>query len=235
MLRFTPSRPGERSRMRATRALFTRHGARAPRKVGPCGFCGTGCRRPNGRSSQKRAISRSSAETPASSTGSMRAPRRMSASSTKKAARSSGCVSCRWASCRSDTSCSPRRSRWKAARAARSRWPEDSLRTVSRSGELGHFADTSTPVVPYETFYALDDQVEQLARDLFTACGRGAPQFLDQRKSLEDHARIFWDTYSAAMKSANHSRARSTGRALCAALAPSSEDFAGGTPVPACQ
>jgi hypothetical protein len=27
MLRFTPSRPGERSRMRATRALFIRHGA----------------------------------------------------------------------------------------------------------------------------------------------------------------------------------------------------------------
>jgi hypothetical protein len=52
-----------------------------------------------------------------------------------------GCVSCRSAIFRSETSCSPRGSRWKAVRTARSRWPEDSLRAVSGSGKAGFLAE----------------------------------------------------------------------------------------------
>ena len=79
------------------------------RKADPCGYCGSG-RRLNGRSSRKRAISRSSAATPANCTGSMREPRRTSARSMKTAVRRSGYVFCRWAIRRSETSCCPRRS-----------------------------------------------------------------------------------------------------------------------------
>src|ERR1700736_5519653 len=69
----------------------------------------------------------------------------MSARSTEKAAGSLGCVSWRWASCRGDTSCCPRRSRWKLPRAERSPSPETSFRTVSRSGKAGRFADGAAP------------------------------------------------------------------------------------------
>ena len=70
----------------------------------------------------------------------MQAPRRTSASWMKAAARHSGCVFCRWASCRSETSCCPRRSRWKAPRAARSQWPRASSR-MARSDAIGFFAE----------------------------------------------------------------------------------------------
>jgi hypothetical protein len=71
------------------------------RKAGPCGCCDNGYHRANGPSSPTRAVSRLSAATPASDTGSMQAPRPMSASSMNAAARHWGCVFCRWAICRS--------------------------------------------------------------------------------------------------------------------------------------
>src|SRR6202011_4135858 len=58
-----------------------------------------------------------------------------------KAAGRPGCVSCRWGNCRSETSCSRRRSRWKVPKAARSPSPEASFRTDSRHGKAGRFLD----------------------------------------------------------------------------------------------
>ena len=100
MLRFRPSRPGERSRRGPQGPSLSDTASRELRKADPCGCCGSGCRRLNGRSSRKRAISRSSAATPQNCTGSMREPRRTSARSTKTTVRRSGYVFCRWAICR---------------------------------------------------------------------------------------------------------------------------------------
>lgn len=123
MSRHKPPRPSERSRMRAVGALFVRLGAE---------------RTPEGRSLQllrawlspaQRAqfAERGYFEVIGGETGKRyriyRAPWRTSARSMTEAARGSDCASERWASCRSETSCSPRRSRW---RAAPLRWPEDS-------------------------------------------------------------------------------------------------------------
>ena len=118
MLRFRTSRPGERSRRRATRALFIRHGIERTSEGRSLRLLRQWLSPLNGRSSRKRAISRSSAATPANATGSMREPRRTSARLMKTAVRRSGYVFCRWAICRSETSCCPRRSHWKAPRAA---------------------------------------------------------------------------------------------------------------------
>ena len=140
MLRFRPSRPGERSRRGPQGPSLSDTASRELRKADPCGCCGSGCRRLNGRSSRKRAISRSSAATPQNCTGSMREPRRTSARSTKTTVRRSGYVFCRWAICRCETSCCPGRSHWKAPRAARSEWPEDSF-LMARSVADSFFAE----------------------------------------------------------------------------------------------
>jgi hypothetical protein len=52
----------------------------------------------------------------------------------------------------------------------------------------------------YETFYELHDAAERLTIDLFEACDRGKPPFLDHRAALTMHAEIFWDTYFAGMR-----------------------------------
>jgi len=51
----------------------------------------------------------------------------------------------------------------------------------------------------YETFYELHDATERLTIDLFEACDRGKPRFLDHRAVLTLHVEIFWDTYFAGM------------------------------------
>jgi hypothetical protein len=144
MFGFRPLPPGGRSRKRATRALFIMHGAEGTPEGRSRGSCGNGCRRRSGSSSPGEATSRSSEATAESDTGSTPAPRSTCAKSTKEVAGWRGCVSCRSALCRSETSCSPRRSRWKHASARCALWPGGSLRTVSTSGEPGLSAEVRT-------------------------------------------------------------------------------------------
>jgi hypothetical protein len=67
--------------------------------------------------------------------------------STNEVACRRGCVSCRSARCRSETSCLPRRSRWRHARTRRAPWPAGSLRTVSISDKADLSADAATRAV----------------------------------------------------------------------------------------
>ena len=139
MLRFRPSRPGERSRRRATRALFIRHGIERTSEgkslrllrqwlspVQRAQFADKGYFEVVGGDTGKQYRIYAGAATNVCEIDEM-------------AVRRLGCVFCRWAICRSETSCCSRRSRWKAPRAARSQWPEDSFR-MARSSEVGFFA-----------------------------------------------------------------------------------------------
>lgn len=110
---------------------------RAGRRAGRCNSCGSGCRRPSVNSSPGRAISRWSGATAAFDTGSTPGPRSTCARSTREVAYRWDCVSCPSALCRSETSCSPKRSRWKHARVRFALWPGGSHPTVSISGKHG--------------------------------------------------------------------------------------------------
>jgi hypothetical protein len=56
-----------------------------------------------------------------------------------------------------------------------------------------------TPVVTYETVYALHDATERLVAGLYRVCDRGTPGFPDHQARLTAHAKVFWDTYFAGM------------------------------------
>jgi len=58
-----------------------------------------------------------------------------------------------------------------------------------------------TPTVTYDTIYTLHDATTQLVSDLYQVCYRGTPRFIEQRPMLIEHARIFWDTYIAGIRS----------------------------------
>ncbi len=58
--------------------------------------------------------------------------------------------------------------------------------------------DVQTPV-EYEDLYKLAESAEQIVVELYSACGRGAPEFLDYRGPTAEHAKIFWDTYFFGM------------------------------------
>jgi hypothetical protein len=60
--------------------------------------------------------------------------------------------------------------------------------------------DAQTPV-HYEDVYKLADIAEKIVVQLFKACGRGTPEFLDYRMRTAEHAKIFWDTYFLGMGS----------------------------------
>jgi hypothetical protein len=60
--------------------------------------------------------------------------------------------------------------------------------------------DVQTPV-EYEDVYKLAESAEQIVVELFAACGRGTPEFLDYHGPTGKHARIFWDTYFFGMGS----------------------------------
>jgi hypothetical protein len=53
--------------------------------------------------------------------------------------------------------------------------------------------DVQTPV-EYEDVYKLTERAEQIVVELFAACGRGTPEFLDYHGPTAKHAKIFWDT-----------------------------------------
>ena len=84
------------------------------------------------------------------------------------------CVSCLRASCRSEMSCCPRRSRWKTAKVARSRWPDDSFRTLSRFGEAGFLAEPRRRVD--RTCEVISERCErELASVVFRRRNQGEP------------------------------------------------------------
>lgn len=58
--------------------------------------------------------------------------------------------------------------------------------------------DVQTPV-EYEDLYKLAESAEQIVVELYSACGRGTPEFLDYRGPTAKHAKIFWDTYFFGM------------------------------------
>ena len=58
--------------------------------------------------------------------------------------------------------------------------------------------DIETPV-EYEDLYKLAESAEQIVGELYSACGRGTPEFLDYRGPTAKHAKIFWDTYFFGM------------------------------------
>jgi hypothetical protein len=70
-----------------------------------------------------------------------------------------------------------------------------------RNDAIAHLLipDDPTPTVTYETIYGLHDIAERLLTDLYLVSSRGTPQFIGHRGRLEEHARIFWDTYFAGM------------------------------------
>jgi hypothetical protein len=70
-----------------------------------------------------------------------------------------------------------------------------------RNDAIAHLLmpDSPTPTVTYETIYSLRDGAEQLVANLYHASGRGGPQFPTHKARLEEHARIFWDTYFRGM------------------------------------
>ena len=137
----------DRARMRATRALFIRHGAEAT---------------PEGRSlrllrdwlspaQQEQFASKGYFEVVGSDSG-KRYRIHAGASANvceidERGRLQGGGVSCRSAFCRSETSCSPRRSCWKHARARCAPWPGGSLQTVSISGKPDLWADGADRVV----------------------------------------------------------------------------------------
>ena len=88
-----------------------------------------------------QAPSRWSVATAEKDTGSIAAQHRTFLNSMMLAGLECVGVSCPLASWSRETSCSPRKSRWKAARAARWPWPEDSFRTASCSGEADFLAE----------------------------------------------------------------------------------------------
>ena len=61
--------------------------------------------------------------------------------------------------------------------------------------------DDPTPTVTYDTIYALHDAAARLVSDLYRVCYRGTPGFIEQTTMLIEHARIFWDTYVAGIRS----------------------------------
>ena len=84
------------------------------------------------------------------------------------------CVSYLRASCRSEMSCCPRRSRWKTAKVARSRWPDDSFRTLSRFGEAGFLAEPQRRVD--RTCEVISERCErELASVVFRRRNQGEP------------------------------------------------------------
>jgi hypothetical protein len=70
-----------------------------------------------------------------------------------------------------------------------------------RNDAIAHLLmpESPTPTVAYETIYSLHDAAEQLVTLLYQASDRGDPQFPGHKARLEEHARIFWDTYFRGM------------------------------------
>lgn len=71
-----------------------------------------------------------------------------------------------------------------------------------RNEGIAHILMTSTPtpIVPYETIYALQGEPERLVTALYRMCDRGKPQFDEHRPTFEASAKVFWDTYFQGMQ-----------------------------------
>jgi hypothetical protein len=70
-----------------------------------------------------------------------------------------------------------------------------------RNNAIAHvlISDRRMPEVTYETIYELQYSAERLVTELYQVCHRGAPRFPEHQASLNDHARIFWQTYFEAV------------------------------------
>jgi hypothetical protein len=71
----------------------------------------------------------------------------------------------------------------------------------ARNKAVAHTLNTPPPEAGYEDVYKLAEIAEQIVVQLFAACGRGTPEFLDYRVRTVEHAKIFWDTYFLGMRS----------------------------------
>ncbi|WFU52344.1 hypothetical protein QA639_21800 [Bradyrhizobium pachyrhizi] len=61
-----------------------------------------------------------------------------------------------------------------------------------------------TPILQYDDIYELHDVAERLTADLYRACDRGQPRFVEHEASLVKHAQLFWDTYFSGVSAASH-------------------------------
>ncbi len=71
-----------------------------------------------------------------------------------------------------------------------------------RSTMIAHNLVQEVPDVPYHTIYQLHEEAMRLIIDLFQACDQRKPEFIEQSVSLKEHARLFWNTHFAGMRSA---------------------------------
>ena len=70
-----------------------------------------------------------------------------------------------------------------------------------RNDAIAHLLipDEPTPIVTYETVFALHDAAEKMVVGLYHVCDRGKPRFHDHHATLTRYAKVFWDTYFAGM------------------------------------
>jgi hypothetical protein len=74
-----------------------------------------------------------------------------------------------------------------------------------RNDALAHLLipNEPTPMVTYDTIFALHDAAERMVIGLYQVCDRGKARFPDHHVILVRHAKIFWDTYFAGMAVVN--------------------------------
>jgi AbiU2 len=68
-----------------------------------------------------------------------------------------------------------------------------------RDKAIAHTLNTPPPEARYEDLYELVDRAGTIVVELYTACGRGTPQFLAKRGSTAERAKLFWTTYFLGM------------------------------------
>jgi hypothetical protein len=70
-----------------------------------------------------------------------------------------------------------------------------------RNDAIAHLLipDKPTPNVTYETIFFLHDAAEQMVTDLYLVCDRGKPRYPSHLLTMNEHAKVFWDTYFAGM------------------------------------